>query len=42
MKGPEKIFEDIITKTFSNTGKETVKSRKCRGYQAGQTGGGTL
>ena len=23
-KGPEKIFEDIITENFSNMGKETV------------------
>ena len=29
-KGPEKIFEEVITKKFSNMGKEIVKSRKHR------------
>ena len=29
-KGPEKIFEEVIAKKFSNMGKEIVKSRKHR------------
>ena len=41
-KGPEKIFEEIVTENFPNVQKETVpKPRKCKNYHTGSTQGGT-
>lgn len=35
VKGPDKVFEEIIHESFPNMGKEILKPRECRAYHTG-------
>ena len=35
VKGPDKVFEEIIHESFPNMGKEILKPRECRAYNTG-------